>query len=98
MISVAIVADRRREVFFLEERTGVDALFVFFHLIRGDSVAFHVVFIRMASTASFRDIPGKRPGFGMIRRKNTMAAMAVCAHCDFCVSIFKKPAVLAGPV
>jgi hypothetical protein len=59
MISVTVVADWSRKVFFLEERAGMDTLPVILELAGRDFIGFHVVFIRMTAAACLRNIPGE---------------------------------------
>jgi hypothetical protein len=59
VISMTVVTDRSREVFFLKERAGMDALPVILELVGGDFIGFHVVFIGMTAAAGLRNIPGE---------------------------------------
>lgn len=98
MISVTVVADWSREVFFLEERAGVDTLLVILELAGGDFIGFHVVFMRMTAAACLRNIPGEGQRFGMARSQNAMSSMAVRADSHLCISFSQALAMSACPV
>src|SRR4030042_3230615 len=98
VVAMAIVADGRRKVFFLEKRPGVNALLIILDLSDGDPVAFHEISVGMAAAAGLRDVPGKSLGLGEIGRHNAMNAMAVCADGRFGIALLEPLAVLAGPI
>jgi hypothetical protein len=98
MISVTVVADWSREVFFLKERAGMDTLLIILELVSGDFIGFHVLFIRMTAAACLRDIPGKSRGFRMARSQNAMSFMAVRADSHLCISFSQALAMAACPV
>ena len=64
VVAMAIVADGRRKVFFLEKCPGVNALLIVIDLPDGNPVAFHEISVGMAAAAGLRDVPGKGLGFG----------------------------------
>ncbi len=88
MITVAIITNRSGEVLFFKKGMGMDTLFVIIPLVGWDFIVFHIIFIRVTSAASLRNIPGESPGFGMSSSLDAMSSMTVSAKSDFCISFF----------
>jgi hypothetical protein len=98
VIPVALIADRRGEVFLFEKGAGVNALPVLVDLIDGNAVGLHVVLAGVAAAAGLRDVPGEGRGLGKIGGLNPMNAMAVCADGDIGIALPQKLTMFACPI
>ena len=99
MISVTVVASRRRQILFVVKRLRVDAQLVVVKLVRGNAKRFHVVGARMTFRASRCDVARVNRRKGIVRRANAVHAVTTDAGRDARLAfLFQQTAVDARVV